>query len=175
MWVAALCVGASGAQDTTRDPIRVFVFAPNAPDEARPVAVRLPVRDYIGERSPTHLRTYYIDARRALRAADALADQLQLTRRRQHLLVVVDRREKADVFLEVVATEYGSKGQRRVNPPVVVARLTVRHADHSADFLGESVDTLRPPTHHAAQQVERWIGNNYLTLQQLIYGLARRP
>ena len=87
----------------------------------------------------------------------------------ERLIHVVNAREEADLFLEIVATDYGTPLDR-LRRPIVVVRLLDRGQTYTTNFLGQYTDVLRPEAYGAAKQIEAWIEANYDVLQRVIAG-----
>ncbi|MDP7295539.1 MAG: hypothetical protein QGG24_09460, partial [Vicinamibacterales bacterium] len=96
----------AAAQDGETDQIRVYVFcADERPDDAI-VDPKLPAGEWQLEPmtwGPTG-NAYYFKHNQALYHVEQLARQLGRTDSRRELMEVVETREEADLFLEVVAT-----------------------------------------------------------------------
>ncbi len=106
---------------------------------------------------------------RGRRQVEALRRQLERTSNLERLIHVVNAREEADLFLEIVATDYGTPLDR-LRRPIVVVRLLDRGQTYTTDFFGQYTDVLRPEAYGAAKQIEAWIEANYDVLQRVIAG-----
>ena len=113
--------------------------------------------------------------------------ELQKGNSRKLLMEVVETRDEAAWFFEVVATEV--EGEIRgggifsggtnaapagVTTPrkqeVTVVRLTIRGQVYATDFLGVGQDLLRPPVTSVSKQIERWVEVNFQVLHQALAG-----
>lgn len=187
--VALLWAAPAAAQIPEANPIRIFLFcADESSDET--IDVNIPAGEWQVEPmtwSPEG-NTYTFSPSQGRNAVEQLARQLERTKERQQLMLIVESREQAEMFLEVVATEVegtirgggifaggGSTAPSSVTTsarqPVLLARLTVRNLVYTTDFLGTRVDALRTPAVVAASQIERWVEVNFQTLRQSMAGI----
>ena len=162
VWVALLvgCVGllfhsvpATG-QQAESERIRIYVFASDE-SSGDPVPVHFSTAPAA---SPNHgwNGLFQFDAKRGRRQVEALRRQLERTSNLQRLIHVVNAREEADLFLEIVATDYGAPLDRLRRLSVVV-RLLDRRQTYTTDFLWQYTDVLRPEASGAAKQIEGWL------------------
>ena len=113
-WVSVLLVSAvalvwtapAAAQDPEADPIRIFIFcADESNDET--IDVNIPAGEWQlepGTWGPEG-NTYTFSPSLGRNAVEQLARQLRRTKERQRLMEIVETRDQADLFLEIVATE----------------------------------------------------------------------
>ncbi|MDP6373383.1 MAG: hypothetical protein QF634_12850 [Vicinamibacterales bacterium] len=177
----------AAAQDGETDRIRVFVFCADERPEDAVVDPKLPPGEWQLEPMTwgPEGNSYYFKLNQALYHAEQLARQLGRTDSRRELMEVVETREEADLFLEVVATSVkgmiqgagirsgtGQTASSSVTTSaiqdVLIARLTIRNNVFTSDFLGTKVDALRTPAVTAAQQIEEFIKVNFDALRQAV-------
>ena len=147
--------------------IRVYVFAADESSDD-PVPVDFSTAPAAG---PNHgwNGLFQFDAKRGRDQGEALRHQLERTSNLRRLIHVVNAQEDADLFLEIVATDYSDPRNPRMQRDLVVVRLS-GHQTATVDFLGQRTDALRPETYGAAMQIEGWIEANYKVLQEMIAG-----
>lgn len=187
--VGLVLIGAasSAAQDGETDRIRIFVFcSETAPDDAL-VDAKLPPGEWQLEPMTwgPEGNSYYFDLKQGRYQVEQLNRQLQRTGSRRELMEVVETRDEADLFLEVVATSvkgmiqgpgiHSGTGQASSSSvtttaiqDVLIARLGIRNNTFTSDFLGTKVDALRTPAVTAAAQVEEFVKANFDALRQAV-------
>ena len=181
-------IGATAsAQDQETDQIRVFVFcAESAPEDAL-VDSQLPPGEWQLEPMSwgPEGNSYYYDLKQARYHVEQLNRHLARTASRRDLMEVVETRDEADLFLEVVATSvkgmiqgaaiYSGTGQSSASSvttsaiqDVLIARLAIRNNTFTSDFLGTKVDALRTPAFTTAAQIEEFVKDNFDALRQAV-------
>ena len=184
--VGLILIGAasSAAQNLEADRIRVFVFCAEAAPEDAVVDPKLPPGDW--QLEPMHWgpegNSYFFRLKQARYQVEQLNRQLQRTGSRRDMIELVETRDEADLFLEVVATSVkgmiqgaaihsgtgehsGSTVTTTAIQDVLIARMTIRNNTFTSDFLGTKVDALRTPAFTAAAQIEEFIKVNLDALQ----------
>ena len=154
-------------QQADSEGIRVYVFAADESNDD-PVPVDFSTLPAAG---PNHgwNGLFQFDAKRGRDQGEALRHQLERTSNLRRLIHVVNAQEDADLFLEIVATDY-STPRLHVQRDLVVVRLSGHHKTATVDFFGQRTDALRPETYGAATQIESWIEANYDVLREMIAG-----
>ncbi len=187
--VGLLLIGAvsSAAQNLEADRIRVFVFCAETAPEDAVVDAKLPPGEWQLEPMTwgPEGNIYSFRLKQARYQVEQLNRQLQRTGSRRDLMEVVETRDEADLFLEVVATSvkgmiqgagiYSGTGQASSSAvttmaiqDVLIARMTIRNNVFTSDFLGTKVDGLRTPAVTAAAQIEEFVKTNFDVLHQAI-------
>ena len=188
--VGLILIGAvsSAAQNLEADRIRVFVFCAETAPEDAVVDVKLPPGEWQLEPMTwgPEGNIYSFRLKQARYQVEQLNRQLQRTGSRRDMLEVVETRDEADLFLEVVATSVkgmiqgagifpsgtGQASSSTVTTmaiqDVLIARMTIRNNVFTSDFLGTKVDGLRTPAFTAAAQIEEFIKINLDVLHQAI-------
>ena len=190
--VAAIILGLFGtasdvAESNQSDRVRVFVLVSDDRPEDAIVDPDLPPGQWQLEPMSfgTEGNSYFFDFDRAKYLGEQLSRQLQRTDDRQELMELVETRDQAAVYLEVVATKVegsiqgggvfqgdGANAAPSTNTTSVVSdalivRLTMRFQPQNFDFLGMKVDALRTPEVMVAQEIERFIEVNADALRTL--------
>jgi len=183
--VAAIILGlfgtASGvAESNQSDRVRVFVLVSEDRPENAIIDPDLPPGQWQLEPMSfgTEGNSYFFDLDQAKYLGERLSRQLQRTDSRRELMELVETRDQAAVYLEVVATKVegsiqgggvfqgdGANAAPSTNTTSVVSdalivRLTMRFQPQNFDFLGMKVDALRTPEVMVAQEIERFIEVN---------------
>ncbi len=187
--VGLILIGAASsvAQNLEADRIRVFVFCAETAPEDVIVDANLPPGEWQLEPMTwgPEGNAYFFRIKQARYHVEQLNRQLQRTGSRRDLMEVVETRDEADLFLEVIATSvrgmiqgagiHSGTGQASSSSvttmaiqDVLIARMTIRNNVFTSDFLGTKVDALRTPAVTTAAQIEEFVKANFDVLHQAI-------
>ncbi|MBE55816.1 MAG: hypothetical protein CL479_04465 [Acidobacteria bacterium] len=190
--IGAIILGLFGtssgiAESNQSDRVRVFVLVSEERPEDAIVDPDLPPGQWQLEPMSfgTEGNSYFFDLDQAKYLGEQLSRQLQRTDDRKELMELVETRDQAAVYLEIVATKVegsiqgggvfqgdGANAAPATNTTSVVSdalivRLTMRFQPNHFDFLGTKIDALRTPERQVAQDIERFIEVNADALRTL--------
>ena len=190
--IGAIILGLFGtssgiAESNQSDRVRVFVLVSEERPEDAIVDPDLPPGQWQLEPMSfgTEGNSYFFDLDQAKYLGEQLSRQLQRTDDRKELMEVVETRDQAAGYLEIVATKVegsiqgggvfqgdGANAAPATNTTSVVSdalivRLTMRFQPNHFDFLGTKIDALRTPERQVAQDIERFIEVNADALRTL--------
>ena len=175
-----LGVTSSAAQNRETDRVRVFVQVSEERPEDAVVDANLPPGQWQLEPMSfgTEGNTYCFDLKQAQYLGQQLSKQLQRTNSRKELIELVETREEAAVYLEIVATKvegniqgagvFGGDGTNaapstnttKMVGDALIVRLTMRGQVFTTDFTGQKLDALRTPEVQVAREGERFLEVN---------------
>ena len=190
--IGAIILGLFGtssgiAESNQSDRVRIFVLVSEERPEDAIVDPDLPPGQWQLEPMSfgTEGNSYFFDLDQAKYLGEQLSRQLQRTDDRKELMELVETRDQAAVYLEIVATKVegsiqgggvfqgdGANAAPATNTTSVVSdalivRLTMRFQPNHFDFLGTKIDALRTPERQVAQDIERFIEVNADALRTL--------
>ena len=142
-----LGVTSSAAQNRETDRVRVFVQVSEERPEDAVVDANLPPGQWQLEPMSfgTEGNTYFFDLKQAQYLGQQLSKQLQRTNSRKELIELVETREEAAVYLEIVATKVEGNIQVVIGERKVLLRvenLQERGAGVAAKIAAELVDLV---------------------------------